>query len=178
MKLWKSLLVGFFTYIILTFAANILIVGLAGGLSVYFAQPIMAIITQAFVGMDGFNPVSTEIYGGMVYAITVLPLGDYMGGIGAVLVPIVPGLVAAILAGLFGKSAKNGFFGMLITCVLVSVLPIVLVFVNNTLFDVSVPLVSLVVNNNYLEATFTLVIGVLTGVFWGGVAAMIGNRWD
>ena len=38
MKLWKSLLVGFGTYVVLTFGLNMLILGLAGTLGAYFAS--------------------------------------------------------------------------------------------------------------------------------------------
>ncbi len=180
MKLWKSLVFGFVTYVVLTFLANIAILAISGTLSVYFTLDILTIITHAFTGIEGFSFVSVEIYGGMSYAVSPLgfPNGDYLGSIGAILVPIIPGLAAAIVAGIVGKSAKNGFFGMLITGVLVSIMPIVLVWVNNLLFDATVPLVSLILNNPYLEATFTGVIGIFIGLFWGGIAAIIGSRYD
>jgi hypothetical protein len=99
-----------------------------------------------------------------------------VAGIGAFLVPIIPGLVAAILAGKIGRTSFNGFFGMLITGVVISIYPIVLLFVNPSAVLGFLPLVFGVVSSPWLQAIFTGVIGILIGAFWGGLAAFFGRE--
>jgi len=184
MNLWKSLLIGFGTYVVLTFLGNLLVAGLTIGLAAYFAFDIWTIITTCFTGLDGLNPFSFEIYGGMLTAITIIPLGTtqaYLSAIGSILVPIVPGLTAAILAGKFGQTSLNGFFGMLITGIAITIYPIILLFVNPPAVLGLLPLINgsiypVVVSAPWLQAIFTSVIGVLIGAFWGGLAAFFGRE--
>lgn len=178
MKLWKSLLIGFGSYVVLTFLASMATAWATIGMA-YFSKPIWVLIATCFTGQDGFSFVSTEIFNGMTYAITYLPLASsntniYLAVTIHILVPIVPGLVAAILAGKVGKTSANGFFGMLLTGILITVYPIIWIFINPLVVAEYIPFVMIM--SPWLAAIFTGVIGVLIGTFWGGLAAFFGRE--
>jgi hypothetical protein len=194
MKLWKSLLAGIVTYVVLTFLCNLLLIWATGGyiitgeggtpigLTEYFTTDIWMLLTTSVTGVEGYNPVSVEVYSGMVYAAVAFPLAtDFMGYLGAIaapIVPIIPGLGAAIAAGKIGKTAKNGFFGMFITGVLTSIVPISLIWGNPYVLETYglVDTVYILLQANWVNAIFFGVFGLLIGTFWGGLAAFFGRE--
>jgi hypothetical protein len=177
MKLWKSLLVGFGSYIVLTFLGSLATAWATIGMG-YFSLDIWAIITTCFTGQDGFAFVGPEVYNGMLYAVLYLPSATdytiYVATAIMILVPILPGLVAAILTGKIGKTSANGFFGMLITGILITVYPIIMIFVNPTAVINYIPFVGIF--PSWMSAIFTGVIGLFIGAFWGGLAAFFGRE--
>ena len=191
MKLWKSLLVGFGTYVVLTFGMNMLILGLAGTLGAYFASGISTIILTTFTGVEGFAPVGLELYGAFGSWIGYFQIDTVMSniqGVVALLAPIIPGLTAAILAGKLGRSSKNGFFGMLLTGIIVSVVPIVMLFIEPLIVLaytptilaaftlITVPWVAAIITSGWFVAILLGVYGILIGLFWGGLAAFFGRE--
>jgi len=181
MKLWKSILVGFGTYIVLTFITNLLTYVLAGLTAEYFALGFPTLLLTLFTGVEGFAPVSVELYDGLLSSFLYFPLGTtvgYLQGIGCLLRPIFPGLTAAILAGKIGKTSSNGFFGMLITGILVSAAPIIMLFIDPIAIVVItyVPTVLPFVLTPWLMAVIIGAYGLLIGTFWGGLAAFFGRE--
>jgi phage shock protein PspC (stress-responsive transcriptional regulator) len=176
--------------VVLTFLCNLLliwatgglIIGLTGGLAEYFTVDIWMVLTTAVTGVEGFNPVSVEIYNGIAYSVLAFPLAtDFVGYLGAIalpILPIIPGLGAAIVAGKVGRTSANGFFAMLITGVLVSVVPIALIWGNPYVLDTYglVSSVYLITPTSWIRAIIFGVFGLLIGAFWGGIAAFFGRE--
>ncbi|MBN2154586.1 MAG: hypothetical protein JW776_00895 [Candidatus Lokiarchaeota archaeon] len=180
MKLWKSLVVGLVSYVLLTFLANIVFIALTGtpSFSLYFSD-IWGVIVSAFTGLDGLQPVSVEIFNTIAVAVGSYPfttgiIGWLTAG-ASILVPIVPGLVAAILAGKVGKRTINGFFGMFLTGIICSVVPIIIYFIS----PVSVaPYLSFILSEfsgTAIILTMTGVIGIFIGTFWAAIGAFFGK---
>ena len=179
MKLWKSILVGFGTYVVLTFITNLLTYVLAGLTAEYFALGFPTLLLTLFTGVEGFAPVSVELYDGLFRSLLYFPLGTtvgYLQGIGCLLRPIFPGLTAAILAGKIGKTSSNGFFGMLITGILVSAAPIIMLFIDPLTTLAVVPTVIPFLAVPWLMAVIIGAYGLLIGAFWGGLAAFFGRE--
>ncbi|MHA1729645.1 MAG: hypothetical protein ACTSWY_13090, partial [Promethearchaeota archaeon] len=176
----KSFGISLIIYIALNFVMNMLLVLAAGSdLGAWFGtittEPY-TFISSLFV-VNYLMPPGTGIMLGLSGGITQLMSSDPFNGIMSILIPIVPGLIAAIVAGTMADGAKQAFFGWFLTAIISVAVPLIFHFIEPSSVAMVLFLILSMVSEMWEIIVFTLLIGIFNGMLWGSVAALIGAEY-
>ncbi len=132
--------------------------------------------------IGSLGPSGTAILGGLGTGITMLttPGENIFLGIMLICAPIFPGLIAAIVAGKMAENSKQAFGGWMLTAVIAAGVLIAFSFINANFVTTSGVFTYI---SDYLTGgtpsplelvIYTLLLGLLSGLFWSGLAAISG----
>jgi hypothetical protein len=184
MGIMKSFGISFLIYIVLNFLMNMLIV---------VAETVPDL-------MDWFMLITTDTYGFLSNLFVVqnlgpsgmaIPEGLYSGlselkgggniflGIMMIFAPILPGLISAIVAGKMAENSKQAFGGWMLTALISAVVLLVFAFINPALHSPGQILeyigsLAVSIPEPWGIVVYTLIIGLFSGLFWSGLAAISG----
>jgi len=182
MGLGKSLGISFLIYIVLNFLMNMLIVVAAN--VVPLMDWFMTITTDTYQFLSTLfviqtlGPSGMSIIGGIAGGLALLTGGgNIFLGIMWICAPIFPGLISAIVAGKMADNSKQSFGSWMLTALISAGALVVFAFLDPTLVnDVLIYITVLAggIPEAWEVVTYTLLIGVISGLFWSGLAAISG----
>lgn len=185
MGIGKSFGISFLIYIVLNFLMNMLMVVSAAVVPVM--DWFMTVTTDTFGFLStlfvigSLGPSGTAILGGLGTGITMLttPGENIFLGIMLICAPIFPGLIAAIVAGKMAENSKQAFGGWMLTAVIASGVLIAFSFIDPNFVTTSGVFTYVILlaggTPSPLELViYTLLLGLLSGLFWSGLAAISG----
>ena len=153
-------------------------VGGVGGATIgEFFGSIGPNLWEFFTALLSPGGTQADVFNSMMYHISPngYPLITNIFGIVWVLVP---GLVAAIIAGkVSNESSKTAFFGMMVSIFILTVLPIIFILIP-TLGISSTSAIGLTIVPSMYHTPYLLIIlaGIFNGAFFGGLAAMFSSN--
>jgi len=122
--------------------------------------------------------VKADVFTSMMYHIT--PNGyPYITNIFGIVWVLVPGIVAAIIAGkLSNESSKSAFFGLMLAIFILSVLPIIFILIPSLGIS-SVTAIGATIVPSMYHTPYLLIIlaAIFNGAFFGGLAAMFSTNF-
>ena len=179
----KSFGISFLIYIVLNFLMNMLLVVAANVVPLMdwfssIASPDTYRFLSSLFAVQSLEPSGTSILGGLGGGISEFTTGgNIFLGIMMIGAPILPGLIGAIVAGKMAESSKQAFGGWMLTPLISAVVLVVFAFLDPSL-NTNVLIINMVLAGGFPGPweviVYTLLIGVILGLFWSGLAAISG----
>jgi len=178
----KSFGISFLIYIVLNFLMNMLLVVAAdvvplmdwfGSITTDTYGFLSNLFVTQYLGPSGLT-ISVGLGGGIA---EFAPGGNIFLGIMLIGAPILPGLIGAIVAGKMAESSKQAFGGWMLTPLISAAVLVVFAFQDPSL-NTTVLSFNMLLAGGFPEPwevlVYTMLIGVFSGLFWSGLAAISG----
>jgi len=190
MGLGKGFGLGLVIYMILNLVMNLLIAVLSGtDIGTWFggisSDPYLWLSNLFYVNVGiGLTDAATTLLGGITSGLTAITSNNIAFGIIVIIAVILPGLLTAIIAGKLAKGVGKGFASWVLI-VAISYVAIFVLFIldlkigtGGSVFALNVfpTLAPYFVLFDELSIIIIVVIGVITSLMWGCVAALAGRQ--
>jgi hypothetical protein len=193
MGLGKSLGIGFVVYIVLNLVSSILfLLAVDGNIGEFFTgigdYPLLWIAMLFTPVTLGVAP--NQILNGLATGISGFDT-DVMAAILTIIIPLLSGLILAIICGRLAENAKQGFLATMLVLLISSVIILVLLIINIKVMEPSISEAvawallifgpanfANTIGQDWAIYIMIPLVGFFNGIFWGGFATLFGKGID